>query len=56
MSASIAKAATATTPAASASFVYGPEHQRTRQSRSDGTQVAYAGAQEVGDQGRTDHR
>ena len=32
---------------ASAQFVYGPEHQRTRQSRSDGTSVIYAGAQEV---------
>jgi len=31
----------------SAQFVYGPEHQRTRQSRGDGTSVIYAGAQEV---------
>ncbi|MDQ1813295.1 Ig-like domain-containing protein [Massilia sp. CCM 9210] len=30
-----------------ANFVYGPEHQRTRQNRSDGTSVVYAGAQEV---------
>jgi RHS repeat-associated protein len=47
---SITKAATQTTPAASASFVYGPEHQRTRQTRVDGgttTSVIYAGAQEV---------
>lgn len=29
------------------SFVYGPEHQRTRQTRSDGTTTIYAGAQEV---------
>ncbi|WP_374581710.1 NBR1-Ig-like domain-containing protein [Pseudoduganella sp.] len=28
-------------------FVYGPEHQRTRQERSDGLVVVYAGAQEV---------
>jgi RHS repeat-associated protein len=28
-------------------FAYGPEHQRTRQDRSDGTAVTYAGAQEV---------
>ena len=28
-------------------FVYGPEHQRTRQTRSDGTTIIYAGAQEV---------
>ncbi|TFW09524.1 hypothetical protein E4K72_05625 [Oxalobacteraceae bacterium OM1] len=31
----------------SASFAYGPEHQRTRQSRQDGSVVVYAGAQEV---------
>lgn len=31
----------------SATFVYGPEHQRTRQNRSDGSQVVYAGAQEI---------
>lgn len=31
----------------SASFIYGPEHQRVRQDRSDGTSVMYAGAQEV---------
>lgn len=31
----------------SASFVYGPEHQRTRQIRGDGSMVFYAGAQEV---------
>ncbi len=31
----------------SASFVYGPEHQRTRQSRGDGSQLIYAGPQEV---------
>lgn len=30
-----------------ASFVYGTEHQRTRQMRSDGSEVNYAGAQEV---------
>jgi len=30
-----------------ANFVYGPEHQRTRQTRSDGSVVIYAGAQEV---------
>ncbi|MBJ7311490.1 Ig-like domain-containing protein [Rugamonas sp. CCM 8940] len=29
------------------SFVYGPEHQRVRQERSDGTKLIYAGAQEV---------
>ena len=34
-------------PSASASFVYGPEHQRVRQARSDGSSVVYAGAQEV---------
>lgn len=28
-------------------FAYGPEHQRTRQDRSDGTTVVYAGVQEV---------
>lgn len=28
-------------------FTYGPEHQRTWQNRGDGTQVIYAGAQEV---------
>lgn len=28
-------------------FAYGPEHQRTRQDRSDGSVVVYAGAQEV---------
>jgi RHS repeat-associated protein len=27
--------------------VYGPEHQRTKQTRSDGTTIIYAGAQEV---------
>ena len=32
---------------ASGTFVYGPEHQRTRQARSDGSTVVYAGAQEV---------
>jgi len=31
----------------SSSFAYGPEHQRTRQVRSDGTTIVYAGAQEV---------
>ncbi|MCA3000432.1 MAG: hypothetical protein ING75_17725 [Rhodocyclaceae bacterium] len=31
----------------SASFTYGPEHQRTRQTRGDGSSVIYAGAQEV---------
>lgn len=31
----------------SATFVYGPEHQRTRQTRGDGASVVYAGAQEV---------
>lgn len=30
-----------------ATFVYGPEHQRTRQNRNDGSVVVYAGAQEV---------
>ncbi|GAB3265884.1 hypothetical protein GCM10027296_43210 [Chitinimonas naiadis] len=29
------------------SFVYGPEHQRTRQHKSDGTDILYAGAMEV---------
>ena len=33
--------------AITANFVYGPEHQRTRQDRSDGSSVIYAGAQEV---------
>ena len=47
MPATVAKAATVSTPAASASFVYGPEHQRTRQIRSDGSSVVYAGPQEV---------
>jgi RHS repeat-associated protein len=47
MPATAAKAATVSTPAASASFVYGPEHQRTRQIRSDGSSVVYAGPQEV---------
>jgi RHS repeat-associated protein len=28
-------------------FVYGPEHQRTKQVRSDGTTILYAGAQEI---------
>jgi hypothetical protein len=28
-------------------FVYGPEHQRTKQTRSDSTTIIYAGAQEV---------
>ena len=31
----------------SASFTYGPEHQRTRQTRGDGSVTVYAGAQEV---------
>lgn len=31
----------------SATFAYGAEHQRTRQNRSDGSVVVYAGAQEV---------
>ena len=31
----------------SSTFVYGPEHQRTRQTRSDKTVLTYAGAQEV---------
>ncbi|GGC87345.1 hypothetical protein GCM10011396_38240 [Undibacterium terreum] len=31
----------------SESFVYGPEHQRTRQNRGDGSTLVYAGAQEV---------
>ncbi len=51
---SVAKAATGTgssaTPAASATFTYGPEHQRTRQIKTEGsttTTVIYAGAQEV---------
>lgn len=30
-----------------ASFTYGPEHQRTRQTRSDGSIIVYAGAQEI---------
>ena len=30
-----------------ANFAYGPEHERTRQDRSDGSQVVYAAAQEV---------
>jgi RHS repeat-associated protein len=33
--------------AASSTFNYGPEHQRTRQTRGDGSVVAYAGAQEI---------
>ncbi len=32
---------------ANSNFVYGPEHQRVRQVRSDNTTVIYAGAQEV---------
>jgi len=32
---------------ASATLVYGPEHQRVRQDRNDGTRIVYAGAQEV---------
>lgn len=31
----------------SAVFVYGPEHQRTRQTRGDGSVVVYAGSQKV---------
>ena len=31
----------------SSCFVYGPEHQRTRQNSNDGKQIVYAGAQEV---------
>ncbi|AVR95107.1 RHS repeat-associated core domain-containing protein [Pseudoduganella armeniaca] len=31
----------------SATFVYGPEHQRVRQKRSDGTAIIYGGDQEV---------
>ncbi|MFZ6727269.1 RHS repeat-associated core domain-containing protein [Undibacterium sp. MH2W] len=31
----------------SSSFVYGAEHQRLRQDRSDGSKIIYAGAQEV---------
>lgn len=31
----------------SATFVYGPEHQRIRQTRGDGSSVVYAGSQEV---------
>ena len=31
----------------SATFIYGPEHQRVRQDRSDGVSVVYAGGQEV---------
>lgn len=34
-----------------ASFAYGPELQRTRQDRGDGSQVVYAGAQEVESKG-----
>jgi hypothetical protein len=30
-----------------ATFTYGPEHQRTKQARGDATVVTYAGAQEV---------
>jgi RHS repeat-associated protein len=33
--------------AVSANFVYGPEHQRVRQIRSDNATIIYAGAQEV---------
>jgi len=33
--------------AANSSFIYGPEHQRIRQVRSDNTTLIYAGAQEV---------
>ena len=38
---------TKTGSAISSSFVYGPEHQRTRQSRGDMSVETYAGAQEV---------
>jgi RHS repeat-associated protein len=31
----------------SSTFTYGPEHQRTKQVRGDGTVITYAGAQEV---------
>lgn len=31
----------------SSTFVYGPEHQRTRQMREDGTAIIYAGNQEL---------
>ena len=33
--------------AVKSTFVYGPEHQRAKQTRSDGTVILYAGAQEV---------
>ncbi len=33
--------------ASTATFTYGPEHQRTKQVRGDGTVITYAGAQEV---------
>ena len=42
---------TITGTGASASFVYGPEHQRVRQNRGDGSTVVYAGAQEVESKG-----
>ena len=38
---------TKTAGAFSSSFVYGPEHQRTRQTRGDSSVQTYAGAQEV---------
>jgi RHS repeat-associated protein len=31
----------------SSNFVYGPEHQRTRQTKQDGSNIVYAGGQEV---------
>ena len=38
---------TATGGTVSSSFVYGAEHQRLRQDRSDGSKIIYAGTQEV---------
>ncbi|MCU6433688.1 polymorphic toxin type 28 domain-containing protein [Undibacterium sp. Jales W-56] len=34
-------------------FVYGPEHQRVRQDRNDGSSLIYAGAQEIDTKGGT---
>jgi RHS repeat-associated protein len=38
---------TITKGTSSSTFVYGPEHQRAKQTRLDGTVIIYAGAQEV---------
>ena len=42
---------TITKGSVSSSFLYGPEHQRIRQTRSDGTTIYYANGQEVEVQG-----